>query len=110
MASFSLNNEVRKLERYVMNLPMAKNLNTMSKREREAMLDLREATESLRINIVKYSTSDDTADKAKYLSAGIKQVKSLNELILIASQYDLVDVVDVAHLSAITEIIKERLE
>lgn len=110
MASFSLNNEVRKLERYVMNLPMAKNLNTMSKKEREAMLDLREATESLRINIVKYSASDDTADKAKYLSAGIKQVKSLNELILIASQYDLVDVVDVAHLSAITEIIKERLE
>ena len=54
MASFSLNNEVRKLERYVMNLPMAKNLNTMNKKEREAMLDLREATESLRINIIKY--------------------------------------------------------
>ena len=110
MTNLSLNAEVRKLERYVMNLPMAKNLNTMNKNEREAMLDLRGGAEVLRESVVKYGMSDDTSDKARYLTDGVKQVKELNELILAASQYDLVDAVDVAHLSAITEIIKERLE
>lgn len=109
MAS-SITVDIKKLERYVMNLPKAKKLNTLNRLEREAMLDLRDNVSSARENIVKYTTADDTAEKLECLSASIEQTKLLNDSLLIASQYDLLDVVDVAHLSAMTETIKERLQ
>lgn len=107
--SGSLVADIKKLERYILNLPKAKSLNTMSRAEREAMLDLRDTTSLARESIVKYIVTDDTNDKLKFLELSIEQVVLLNDKMLLASQYDLLDAVDVAHLSAITETIKERL-
>lgn len=110
MIANSIVQDIKKLERYIMNLSKAKKLNTMSKAEREAMMDLRDSVSDARESIVKYESSDNTAEKLQYLDSSIEYVKTINDSMLIASQFDLLDGVDVAHFSAITETIKERLQ
>ena len=106
----SITTDIRKLERYILNLPLAKKLNTLSRQQRDLMMDLRDSVADARKSIVLYSGSDDVEDQIKFLEDSIEQIKLVNDQIIIASQHDLLGVVDVAHLSALAESIKERLQ
>ncbi len=105
----TLAQDVKKLEKYILNLPKAKHLNAMNRAERDAMLDLRDSVSLARENIVLYSVSDDSDVQAKALDKSVEHIQLVNDKIMFASQYDLLGPVDVAHLSALAESIKERL-
>ncbi|MBA2278894.1 hypothetical protein H0V99_00410 [Candidatus Saccharibacteria bacterium] len=89
---------------------MAKQLNVLSGKQREAMVRLRDSVSDARTSITKYASSDDSEQQAQALQAGIEHITDANDAILNASQYDLLDAADVAHLSALAQHIKERLE
>lgn len=110
MEELSLPQVAKKLEKYVMTLPAAKKFNTLSKDSKIAMMDLSDCVGSLRQNTERYFNSDDSKEQALFLNVAIEQAKLANQLILNAGQYDLLDAADVAHLSALAEDIKERLE
>ena len=106
----SISQAVKKLEKYVYTLPMAKQLNVLSGQARLAMIRLRDNVTDARASIVKYESSDDTREQAQALEASIENITETNEAILAASQHDLLDAADVAHLSALAQHIKERLQ
>lgn len=74
------------------------------------MSELTSSVAEARDNISKYAVSDDTAEKQMNLEASIENIKILQQNILKASSYDLMDPIDQVHMSAITEMIKERLQ
>ena len=82
----------------------------LSSEPRKAMMALSDNAYSLRINTERYFHADDSGEQRKFLEAAIGQVDKIQEQILEASHHDLLGPVDVAHLSALAEQIKERLE
>jgi hypothetical protein len=100
----------KKLEKYIMTLPAAKQFNTLGTEPRKAMMALESTSYDLRINTERYFHADDSAEQHMFLSAAIEYADLLNQQILAASQHDLLGPADVAHLSALAEHIKERLE
>ena len=106
----SLSAAIRRLEKYVFTLPKAKQLNMLSGQSREAMIELRDRVTEARVAIIRYQTSDDTKEQAEALDAGIEHISVLNDAMVAASQYDLLGPADVAHLSALAERIRERLQ
>lgn len=92
-----------------MTLPAAKQLNMLDRPAREAMITLRDAASGARVAIAKYWGNDDTKQQQQALEEAVENLKLLQATILIASQHDLLDTVDVAHLSALAEQISERL-
>lgn len=99
----------KKLEKYVMTLPASKQFNTLAHEPRKAMMALTDSVYTLRINTERYFHADDSAEQQMFLMVAIEQSNLLNEHILAAGQHDLLGPVDVAHLSALAEHIKERL-
>ncbi len=110
MENLTLPQMAKKLEKYIMTLPAAKQFNTLSREPREAMMDLSDGAYNLRVNAERYFHSDDSAEQQIFLSAAIEYSNLLNDKILGASQYDLLGPADVAHLSALAEQIKEQLQ
>ncbi len=106
----SLSKAAKRLQKYVYALPHAKQLNMLSSERRKAMIELRNNIDTAQSSIVRYESSDDTKEKAKALEASIEYIVSTNEAIIQASQHDLLGPADVAHLSALSEHIKERLQ
>ncbi len=102
--------QLKLLEKYIYNLPAARQLNMLSSLPREAIIRLREAISSARLSIGLYSKSEDTHEQEQFLTESIKQLENVSESILAASQHDLLDTVDVAHLSALNEHIIEKLK
>jgi hypothetical protein len=100
----------KKLEKFIMTLPAAKQFNNLSSEPRKAMMALSESAYNLRINTDRYFYADDSEEQKKFLESAIEQVDRVQELILAASNHDLLGPVDVAHLSALAEQIKERLQ
>lgn len=70
---------------------------------------LTETSYLLRTSAQHYFHADDTTEQRQYLDVAIEQAALLQQYILAASQHDLLDPADVAHLSALTEQITERL-
>ena len=106
----SLSKQAKKLERYINTLPHAKQLNKLSSTPREVMITLTSAIFQARRAVETYSGSDDTNEQVLALQEAIAACKLVDKSILEASQYDLVDTVDVAHLSALNEQILDRLK
>jgi hypothetical protein len=93
-----------------MTLPAAKKFNTLKSEPRKAMMELSDSVYALRINTERYFHADDSEEQSKFLETAIEQVTKVQEHILAASQHNLLGPVDVAHLSALAEHIKERLQ
>lgn len=106
----SLTKQAKKLERYINTLQHAKQLNKLSSAPREVMIALTTAAYQARRAVETYSGSDDTEEQLLALNEAIQSFKVVGESILKASSYDLVDTVDVAHLSALNEQILDRLK
>lgn len=106
----SLPQAAKKLEKYIMTLPEAKRFNTLSSGPRKAMMDLTDGAYSLRIATERYFHADDSVEQKLYLDKASEQAKLLNDRILAAANFDLLGAADVAHLSALAEHIRERLE
>lgn len=101
--------DAKKLERYVYNLPSAKQANTMPKASAALMFDLKQSVYEIKLNISDYFASDEPSEQVKLLEDVTQLANTANDQILLASQHDLLNPVDVAHLSAMVEQIKERL-
>lgn len=110
MEDLTLPQVAKKLEKYVMTLPAAKQFNTLSSEPRKAMMVLSESAYNLRVNTERYFFADDSKEQQMFLAAAMEQSNLLNERILAASGFDLLGPVDVAHLSALAEQIRERLQ
>lgn len=110
MSAVPISQQVKLLERYIYNLPAARKLNMLKSDPREAMINLRTAITTARNSVAMYSNSDDTEEQAKLLEEGILQLGKVQNMILKASEYDLLDTADVAHLSAMNEQITEKLK
>lgn len=100
----------RKLEKYIMTLPAAKQFNTLSSAPRRVMMELQDSAYVARIAVERYFNANDSEEQALFLATAIEQTTKVNEHILLASNYDLLGPVDVAHLSALAEHIHERLQ
>lgn len=109
MDNLTLPQMAKKLEKFVLTLPMAKRFNTLSTEPRKAMMDLQDSAYNLRVNTERYFHADDSAEQQMFLDEAIRQANLLSEQILVASQHDLLGPVDVAHLSALAEHIREQL-
>ncbi len=110
MEDLTLPQVARRLEKYVVTLPSAKQFNTLSSEPRKAMLALTDSVYSLRVACERYFHADDSAEQQMFLEEAVIQVKLANERILLAGSYDLLGPADVAQLSALAEHIKERLQ
>ncbi len=93
-----------------MTLPSAKQFNTLSTEPRKVMIALQDSAYAMRINTERYFFADDSEEQQLFIAAAIEQAKLVNEYILRASEYDLLGPADVAHLSALADSIRERLE
>jgi hypothetical protein len=100
----------RKLEKYIMTLPSAKQFNTLSSEPRKAMMTLQESAYNARIAVERYFHADDSDEQVLFLTTAIENITVTGDSILLASGYDLLGPADVAHLSALAEHIKERLQ
>lgn len=105
----SLSSQTKKLEKYIYTLKAARELNKLDRLPREAMIRLRESITTARGAVDRYFGSDDTKEQLKALNEATDQLKETGEAILAASQYDLLDIADVAHLSALNEYIIDQL-
>jgi len=101
--------QLKKLEKYIYNLKAARQLNTLSRAPREAMMALRNDVSNARIQVEGYQNSDDTHEQAGLLVRAQELLAAVQEDILQVGGYDLIDAVDVAQLSAMNELIIERL-
>lgn len=110
MEGLTLPQVAKKLEKYVMTLPSAKHFNTLSSEPRKAMIALTDSVYGLRIASERYFHADDSREQLLFLNEAIDRVQIANDQILLASSYDLLGPADVAHLSALAEHIKERLQ
>lgn len=110
MEQESLSKQAKQLEKYIYNLPAARKLNMLSSKPRETIVALRDAVTAAQGAMGRYHGSEDTVEQAQALSESIEQFGRVGELILLASQYDLLDVTDVAHLSALNEYIIDQLK
>ncbi len=110
MEELTLPQVAKKLEKYIMTLPAAKRFNTLSSEPRKAMMALTDSVYSLRVATERYFHADDSAEQQLFLEEAGIQVKLTGDQILMASSFDLLGPADVAHLSALAEHIKERLQ
>lgn len=110
MPEESLSAQVKKLEKYIYTLKAARELNKLDRLPRESMIRLRDSVTTARGAVDRYFGSDDTAEQVMALTEAIDQLKLVGETILEASQYDLLDIADVAHLSALNEHIIDQLK
>lgn len=99
----------KKLEKYILALPAAKQFNTLSNEPRKAMMDLSDSAYSLRINTERYFAADDTEEQKMFIEAAKDQARRVDEYILLAGQHELLGPADVAHLGALNELILEKL-
>lgn len=106
----TLTADTRKLEQYILTLPAAKQQNVLGYAEREAMIALTNTAAVVRGNIVGLPTIEDTAEQAQRLQESIDGLTMLHKHIMAASLHDLLGPADVAHLSALVEQIRERLQ
>lgn len=106
----SLSKQVKQLEKYILTLPHAKKLNTLGRQQREAMTKLCDSAYNGRRAVETYASSDDTKEQMQALNEAIGSLTEVGKLILAASSYDLLDVTDVAHLSALSEHIIDQLK
>lgn len=105
----SLSKQTKKLEKYIYTLKAARELNKLDRLQRDAIVRLRDAVTTARSAVDRYFGSDDTKEQLLALNEAKEQLKETGEAILEASQYDLLDVTDVAHLSALNEQIIDQL-
>ena len=109
MQEESLSQQVKKLEKYIYTLKAARELNKLDRPARESMIRLRDSVTNARGAVDRYFGSDDTAEQVIALNEAIKQLQINGEAILESSQFDLLDIADVAHLSALNEYIIDQL-
>lgn len=109
METESLSKQVKKLEKYIYTLKAARELNKLDRQPRDAIIKLRDSVTNARGAVDRYFGSDDTKEQLMALNEATDQLKETGEAILAASQYDLLDITDVAHLSALNEYIIDQL-
>jgi len=110
MEQESLSKQVKKLEKYIYTLKAARELNKLDRKPLGAINKLRDSVTNARSAVDRYSGSEDTKEQLLALNEAIDQLTINGEAILEASQYDLLDVTDVAHLSALNEYIIDQLK
>jgi hypothetical protein len=106
----SLSKQVRKLEKYIYTLKVSRELNKLDRLPRESIIRLRDTVTNARAAVDRYFGSDDTKEQLEALNEATDQLRVVSGAILEASQYELLDVADVAHLSALTEHIIDQLK
>lgn len=109
-AEESLSKQARKLERYILALPHAKRLNSLSSAPREVMITLQNSAYAARRSLEVYSSTDDSEEKELALAETRSALNTVQQAILHASQYDLMGVADVAHLLALNDQMIDRLK
>jgi transcription termination factor NusB len=105
----SLSKQAKKLEKYIYTLKAARELNELDRLPRESIMRLRDAISAARGAVDRYNGSDDTKEQELAHIEAVDQLKIVGEAILESSQYDLLDIADVAHLSALNEYIIDQL-
>lgn len=105
----SLSSSVKKLEKYIYNISTVRARNTLSKSQLEAVIALTSNITAGRKLIDQYQTEDDTAERLQTLQLALERLVAVREDILTASQLDLLDTIEVSHLSALTEQIIDRI-
>jgi hypothetical protein len=106
----SLTKQAKRLEKYILTLPTAKQLNKLTRSQQDAMMKLRDHAYIARKAVEVYSSSDNTKEQVRALEEAIEHLTETGKSILVASNYDLLDVTDVAHLSALNERIIDQLK
>ena len=101
---------LRQLGKYLYNLKSVRQRNTLGKVQREIVQSLVANVDLARAQVEFSATDEDAVAQQKGLMLAVEQLEAVKQGILDASMYDLVDVVDVAQLSAMTELCLEKLK
>lgn len=106
----SLAQYLKRLEKLISILKSVRRLNTLSKEEREVMISVRDNSALARAQ-VEYSLGDEDDEAArKGLKLAIDQLSAVREGLLMAGMYDLLDAVDIAQYTSMTDLCIDRLQ
>jgi hypothetical protein len=99
--------QLRKLEKYVRTLPMMRKLRTLDRAGRES-LHMMGDTLSEASRLARDAANTEVPDiRRNSLERCREQLEAFRQALLGASQYELVDTVDVAHLSAMADLVND---
>jgi signal transduction histidine kinase len=106
----SLIRQLRRLESYIYNLNSFVETDGLDWTAQDAVHQVRRSVADARSLVRDYQTlEDDRKSQAEILPLSIEKLEELRADIVKASQYEVIDAVDVAHISAWIEQIIERL-
>jgi hypothetical protein len=106
----SLPSLIRRLEKYVYNLPAVRAQNTLTRTERDIVQSIAQNI-SLARTQTEFSLGDeDPQARKKGFALAIEQLREVIEGILTASTHEIVSVIEVTQLTAIAEVCIDRIE
>jgi hypothetical protein len=100
---------LKRLERYIYNLPSVRQRNTLPRTQLKLVTDMANTIEQTRKQ-VEFSVGDeDDEARLKGFLLAREQLSHVRASMLRASEYNLLNPVDIAHLSAMSELAEEQL-
>lgn len=107
-AEQSLIQPVKRLEKLIGNLRPVRELNTLSRDQSELMMSVRDNSTLARAQ-VEYSLADeDDAAARKGLELAMEQLEAVQEGLLAAGMYDLLDAADISQFTSLTSLCIDR--
>jgi hypothetical protein len=95
--------DLRKLEKYIGNLPPSRRLNLLNPAARRVVADMNDHAYNARVLAYEVVVAPTIRRQCAALEASIQHLVDLQEDILKASGFDLLGPADVAHLSALAD-------
>lgn len=102
-----ITSQLRKLEKYVRTLPNMRGATSLPRAQRDSLLDLQDALADARKLAHDAATSEVLVVKIASYQRCVEGLEQFRQALLMASQFDLVDTVDVAQLSAMADLVAD---
>jgi hypothetical protein len=106
----SLSQLIRRLEKYVFNLPAVRAQNTLTRQQRDIVQVIAQNISLARAQTEFSLGDEDEAARLAGFKLATEQLQAVIDGILLASQQDIVNVIEVTQLSSMAEICIDRLE
>jgi len=106
----SLSSLIKRLEKYVYNLTAVRRQNTLTRTERNIVQDITQNISLARAQTEFSQGDEDVEARIKGFRLSLEQLGEVIDGILLASNHDMVSVIEVTQLTALAEVCKDRIE
>jgi hypothetical protein len=108
-AQESLSSLIKRLEKYVYNLTAVRQQNTLSRAERNIVQDITQNISLARAQTEFSQGDEDIIARIKGFRLAIEELRAVIDGILLASNHDLVSIIEVTQLTAMAEVCIDRV-